>query len=72
MSARRRAHEYAGRVFSIFKCGTVGVYQHVDAKHFGQGFELNPIRINARASQGLMTCGVAALAVKDAVGKRLT
>jgi transposase-like protein len=58
--------------FSIFKRGIVGVYQHIDAKHFNRYLAEFDFRQNTRAKLGIDDVQRAALAVKGAKGKRLT
>ena len=58
--------------FSIFKRGIVGVYQHIDAKHFDRYLAEFDFRMNTRAKLGINDVQREALAVKAAKGKRLT
>lgn len=58
--------------FSIFKRGIVGVYQHVDAKHFDRYLSEFDFRQNTRAKLGVNDVQRVAIAVRGAVGKRLT
>jgi hypothetical protein len=58
--------------FSIFKRGLIGVYQHVDSKHFDRYLAEFDFRQNTRAKLGINDEQRAALAVKAAKGKRLT
>jgi len=58
--------------FSIFKRGIVGVYQHIDAKHFDRYLAEFDFRMNTRAKLGIDDTRRAAIAVKGAAGKRLT
>ena len=58
--------------FSIFKRGIIGVYQHVDAKHFDRYLAEFDFRQNTRAKLGINDTERAVLAVKGAAGKRLT
>ena len=58
--------------FSIFKRGIVGVYQHIDAKHFDRYLAEFDFRQNTRAKLGINDVQRAAIAVKGAAGKRLT
>jgi ISXO2-like transposase domain/Transposase zinc-ribbon domain len=58
--------------FSIFKRGIIGVYQHIDAKHFDRYLAEFDFRMNTRAKLGIDDVQRAALAVKGAAGKRLT
>jgi hypothetical protein len=58
--------------FSIFKRGIIGVYQHIDAKHFNRYLAEFDFRMNTRAKLGIDDVQREALAVKGAKGKRLT
>jgi hypothetical protein len=58
--------------FSIFKRGIVGVYQHVDTKHFDRYLAEFDFRQNTRAKLGIDDVQRTAIAVKGAAGKRLT
>jgi hypothetical protein len=58
--------------FSIFKRGIVGVYQHIDAKHFDRYLAEFDFRMNTRAKLGINDAQREAIAVKSAKGKRLT
>ncbi len=58
--------------FSIFKRGIVGVYQHIDAKHFDRYLAEFDFRQNTRAKLGINDVQRTAIAVKGAKGKRLT
>ena len=58
--------------FSIFKRGIVGVYQHIDAKHFDRYLAEFDFRMNTRAKLGINDVQREAIAVKGAKGKRLT
>lgn len=58
--------------FSIFKRGIIGVYQHVDTKHFDRYLAEFDFRMNTRAKLGIDDVQRTALAVKGAKGKRLT
>src|ERR1700692_3031075 len=58
--------------FSIFKRGIVGVYQHVDLRHFDRYLAEFDFRQNTRARLGIDDVKRTALAVKGAAGKRLT
>ena len=58
--------------FSIFKRGMIGVYQHVDAKHFDRYLAEFDFRQNTRAKLGINDVQREAIAVKGAKGKRLT
>jgi len=58
--------------FSIFKRGIIGVYQHVDTKHFDRYLAEFDFRQNTRAKLGINDVQREALAVQAAKGKRLT
>jgi hypothetical protein len=58
--------------FSIFKRGLIGVYQHVDAKHFERYANEFDFRMNTRAKLGINDVQREAIAVRGAAGKRLT
>jgi transposase-like protein len=58
--------------FSIFKRGLIGVYQHIDAKHFDRYLAEFDFRMNNRAKLGIDDVQRTANAVKGAKGKRLT
>jgi transposase-like protein len=58
--------------FSIFKRGLIGVYQHVDAKHFDRYLAEFDFRMNTRAKLGINDVQREAIAIKGASGKRLT
>jgi hypothetical protein len=58
--------------FSVFKRGIIGVYQHVDAKHFERYLAEFDFRMNNRAKLGINDVQREAIAVKGAAGKRLT
>jgi transposase-like protein len=58
--------------FSIFKRGIVGVYQHVDSKHFDRYLAEFDFRQNTRARLGINDEQREAIAVRGAKGKRLT
>jgi hypothetical protein len=58
--------------FSVFKRGIVGVYQHIDAKHFDRYLAEFDFRQNTRARLGINDEQRTALAVQAAKGKRLT
>lgn len=58
--------------FSIFKRGIVGVYQHIDAKHFDRYLAEFDFRQNTRAKLGIDDARREAIAVQGAKGKRLT
>ncbi|MBI3698881.1 MAG: IS1595 family transposase [Afipia sp.] len=58
--------------FSIFKRGMRGVYQHCKEKHLHRYLAEYDFRFNHRVALGFNDGERAALAVKSAVGKRLT
>ena len=58
--------------FSIFKRGMKGVYQHCDEKHLHRYLAEYDFRFNHRVALGYNDGDRAALAVKNAAGKRLT
>jgi hypothetical protein len=58
--------------FSIFKRGIIGVYQHIDAKHFDRYLAEFDFRMNTRAKLGIDDVQRTSLAIKGAAGKRLT
>ena len=58
--------------FTIFKRGIIGVYQHIDAKHFDRYLAEFDFRMNTRAKLGINDVQRDAIAVKGAAGKRLT
>lgn len=58
--------------FSIFKRGIIGVYQHIDSKHFERYLAEFDFRQNTRAKLGINDVQREALAIKSAKGKRLT
>lgn len=58
--------------FSIFKRGMKGVYQHCDEKHLHRYLAEFDFRYNHRSKLGFNDGDRAALAVKNAAGKRLT
>ena len=58
--------------FSIFKRGMRGVYQHCDEKHLHRYLAEFDFRFNNRIALGVNDGERAALAVKNAAGKRLT
>lgn len=57
--------------FSIFKRGVIGVYQHIDAKHFDRYLAEFDFRMNTRAKFGINDVQRAAMAVQGTKGKRL-
>lgn len=58
--------------FSIFKRGIIGVYQHVDTKHFDRYLAEFDFRMNTRAKLGIDDAQRAAIALDGFKGKRLT
>jgi transposase-like protein len=58
--------------FSIFKRGVVGVYQHIDTKHFDRYLAEFDFRQNTRVKLGINDTQRAEIALKGVVGKRLT
>jgi transposase-like protein len=58
--------------FSIFKRGIIGVYQHVDAKHFDRYLAEFDFRQNTRVRLGYSDTDRAEMALKGVKGKRLT
>jgi transposase-like protein len=58
--------------FSIFKRGLIGVYQHVDAKHFDRYLAEFDFRMNTRVKLGYNDADRADVALKGVKGKRLT
>ena len=58
--------------FSIFKRGIVGVYQHIDAKHFDRYLAEFDFRQNTRVRLGYSDVDRAEIALKGVKGKRLT
>lgn len=58
--------------FSIFKRGLVGVYQHMDKRHLDRYLAEFDFRMNTRAKLGFTDEDRTAIAVKGAIGKRLT
>jgi transposase-like protein len=58
--------------FSIFKRGLIGVYQHVDAKHFDRYLAEFDFRMNTRVKLGINDSQRAEIALKGVKGKRLT
>jgi transposase-like protein len=58
--------------FSIFKRGIVGVYQHIDAKHFDRYLAEFDFRQNTRVRLGYSDTDRAEIALKGVKGKRLT
>jgi transposase-like protein len=58
--------------FSIFKRGIIGVYQHIDAKHFERYAAEFDFRMNTRAKLGINDSDRTEIALKGVKGKRLT
>jgi len=58
--------------FSIFKRGMIGVYQHVDSKHFDRYLAEFDFRMNTRARLGIDDSKRAEIAIQGFKGKRLT
>jgi len=58
--------------FSVFKRGIIGVYQHVDAKHFDRYLAEFDFRMNTRAKLGIDDQRRAEIALQGVKGKRLT
>jgi transposase-like protein len=58
--------------FSIFKRGMIGVYQHVDTKHFDRYLAEFDFRMNTRVKLGYNDTDRAEIALKGVKGKRLT
>jgi transposase-like protein len=58
--------------FSVFKRGLIGVYQHVDAKHFDRYAAEFDFRMNTRVRLGINDRERAEIALKGMKGKRLT
>jgi transposase-like protein len=58
--------------FSIFKRGLIGVYQHVDAKHFDRYLAEFDFRQNTRVKLGYNDVQRADIALQGVKGKRLT
>jgi hypothetical protein len=58
--------------FSVFKRGIIGVYQHVDAKHFDRYLAEFDFRMNTRAKLGIDDKRRAEIALQGVKGKRLT
>jgi len=59
-------------VFSVFKRGVIGVYQHMDAKHLDRYLAEFDFRYTNRAKLGINDEERTARAVAGAAGKRLT
>jgi|SRR5579859_1988164 len=58
--------------FSVFKRGIIGVYQHVDSRHFDRYLAEFDFRMNTRAKLGINDQQRAEIALKGMQGKRLT
>jgi transposase-like protein len=58
--------------FSIFKRGIVGIYQHIDTKHFDRYLAEFDFRQNTRVRLGYSDTDRAEIALKGVKGKRLT
>lgn len=58
--------------FSIFKRGLIGVYQHIDSKHFDRYLAEFDFRQNTRAKLGINDTERADIALCGVKGKRLT
>jgi len=58
--------------FSIFKRGMIGVYQHVDSRHFDRYLAEFDFRMNTRAKLGIDDSKRAEIALQGFKGKRLT
>jgi len=58
--------------FSVFKRGIVGIYQHVDIRHFDRYLAEFDFRQNTRAKLGINDIERAAIAIQGVKGKRLT
>ena len=58
--------------FSVLKRGLVGIYQHVDKKHFDRYLAEFDFRQNTRAKLGINDTERAEIALGGAKGKRLT
>jgi transposase-like protein len=58
--------------FSIFKRGIVGVYQHIETKHFDRYLAEFDFRMNTRVRLGYSDTDRAEIALKGVKGKRLT
>jgi hypothetical protein len=59
-------------VFSVFKRGMVGVYQHCSEKHLHRYLAEFDFRYNARQALGVADAERSERALKGVVGKRLT
>ncbi len=58
--------------FSVLKRGLIGIYQHVDAKHFERYLAEFDFRMNHRAKLGYSDTDRASVALQGVKGKRLT
>jgi transposase-like protein len=58
--------------FSVFKRGLIGVYQHIDKKHFDRYLAEFDFRMNTRAKLGINDSQRAEIALQGVKGKRLT
>ncbi len=58
--------------FSVFKRGIIGIYQHVDSKHFDRYLAEFDFRMNTRAKLGINDKQRAEIALTGVKGKRLT
>ena len=58
--------------FSVFKRGIIGVYQHIDSKHFDRYLAEFDFRMNTRVKLGINDKERAEIALKGMKGKRLT
>mgnify|MGYP001239274492 CR=1 FL=1 len=58
--------------FSIFKRGIIGVYQHIDSKHFERYAAEFDFRMNTRAKLGINDSDRTEIALRGVKGKRLT
>jgi transposase-like protein len=58
--------------FSVFKRGIIGVYQHVDSKHFERYLAEFDFRMNNRIKLGIDDTRRAEIALQGVKGKRLT
>jgi hypothetical protein len=70
--ARVRSHQHRRSVFSVFKRGMVGVYQHCSEKRLHRYLAEFNSRYNARQALGVNDAGRTERALKGIVGKRLT
>ena len=58
--------------FSVFKRGIIGVYQHIDSKHFDRYLAEFDFRMNTRIKLGINDKQRADIALQGVKGKRLT